>query len=85
MLTDHLGTYDKHNARSKFSSDNSTLMKNSIGGGGGGGRGRGEGGHTDTSLILPLRYLLCYRVYFSLTGSLGHHFQRMINNLHPTK
>ena len=53
--TDHLGTLDSHNARSKFALHSSTLMKNPI--------RWGEGGsHFPGGNVF--RGSLCFRVYF---------------------
>ena len=75
--TDHLGTFDNHNSRSKFHSHSSTLMKNPIRWGGGGGVSHFPGSNV-------FRGSLCLRADF-FSGILGHHFQRMINNMYPIK
>ena len=60
LHTDHLGTLDNYNARSKFPSHSSTLMKNSIRWDGGG------GGESITFFCLEAHCVLGF--IFSLAG-----------------
>ena len=73
---DHLGTLDNYNARSKFPLHSSTLMKNPI--------RLGGGGVTSQEVMCSEAHCILGFIFLLLVF-LGHHFQRMINNLYPIK